>query len=122
MKKVLLFVFIAASISLLFSGCSSRGMMTAGHNGKKYWNPGNCSQYKYSYSNPDVLRCVHNGEETGQILTPASRQQVADDRYEKEQTSKAWDSLNRSLQKTNENMRKQNEAFMPKRYDVYHHY
>lgn len=110
---------------LLLSGCASKGMMTAEHNGKMYWNPGNCSQYRYFYSNPDPIKCVNeNGQETGQVLYPVDQQQIANYRYNQEQEQKAWDGLNKNLQQTNENMRRNNEQLinmMPKRYDVYLH-
>jgi hypothetical protein len=71
---------------LLFSGCSSTGMMTAGHNGKKYWNPGNCSKYEYYYSNPDKIHCITNGVKNGAVLEPVSQQQL-DNHYREQELS-----------------------------------
>jgi len=114
---------LAFILSFILSGCASTGYKTANHNGKLYYFPENCSQFRYSYANPDELRCLGNdGQLTGRILHPADSQQVANYKYQQEQNQKSWDSLNRSLEKTNENLRKQNEAMMPKTYNVYHHY
>lgn len=96
-------------IAIIFSGCSSRGYVTANHNGKMYWNPGNCNQYRYYNSNPDNLHCMKDGVETGQILTPASSSQIQA-YYQKQQADQqAWDSLNRSIQENNRNMQLQNQ-------------
>jgi len=58
-------------------------MMTAGHNGKKYWNPGNCSQYTYYDDDPDYLYCLTNGQGNGTTLQPVDQQQL--DNYYREQ-------------------------------------
>lgn len=60
----------------LIQGCSTSGMMTARHNGKKYWNPGNCSQYQYQQSNPDKIYCVSDGRPNGVVLEPVDQQQL----------------------------------------------
>ena len=113
----------AIFIGIIFQGCSSTGYNTANHNGKLYYFPENCSHFRYSYANPDELHCIgSDGELTGQVIEPADSEQVQNYRYQQEENQKAWDSLNRSLEKTNENLRKQNEAMMPKTYNVYHHY
>ncbi len=113
-------------LSFFLSGCATSGFGTARHNGKLYYFPENCSQFRYSYSNPDELHCVgDNGQLTGVVLHPADAQQMANYKYQKEQEQKAWDSLNHSLDKLNSDLQKQNESLMqmmPKRYDVYHHY
>ena len=71
------------SVLLGINGCSTTGMMTAGHNGKKYWNPGNCSQYTYYDDDPDYLYCLTNGRGNGITLEPVNQQQL--DNYYREQ-------------------------------------
>lgn len=90
-------------ITVFLTGCSSAGMMTARHNGKMYWNPGNCSSFTYSYSNPDVLKCSENGVATGFNLYPADQQQINNYRYQEENTQSALDGLNNSIDKYNRN-------------------
>ena len=79
-------IFLATT---LIQGCSSTGMMTAGHNGKKYWNPGNCSQYRYYNNNPDRIYCVSNGQENGVVLEPVSQQQLENYYRENEISNKS---------------------------------
>jgi len=122
-SNIIITMIFAIGLSFALHGCASTGYNTANHNGKLYYFPNNCSQFRYSYSNPDELHCVgDNGQLTGRVLHPADAQQVANYKYQREQNQKGWDSLNRSLEKTNENLRKQNEAMMPKTYNLYHHY
>jgi hypothetical protein len=125
MKKSLIIglnILILSLLSFTVSGCASHGYKTANHNGKLYYFPQNCSRYRYSYSNPDLLHCQNDGELTGQTITPADNAQVSNHRYQQKQEKEAWDSLNRSLEKTNENLRKQNEAYYKNNVNVYHHY
>ncbi len=60
----------------LLQGCSTTGMMTARHNGKKYWNPGNCNQYQYYHTNPDKIYCATDGKLNGTVLEPVDQQQL----------------------------------------------
>jgi len=123
LKKFSFALVVTIFIGTMFHGCSSTGYNTANHNGKLYYFPENCSHFRYSYANPDELYCIgSDGEETGRILEPADSEQVQNYRYQQEQNQKAWDGLNHSLEKMNENLQKQNEAMMPKTYNVYHHY
>lgn len=80
-------------IVFIISGCSSKGMMTAGHNGKKYWNPGNCSQFKYNRNDPDTISCVTDGELNGTVLNPVGQQQL-DNYYQEQKISKTSSSSN----------------------------
>ena len=74
LNKVTFFTYI---IGLLFlQGCSTSGMMTARHNGKKYWNPGNCSQFQYYKNNSDKIHCVTDGKLNGTVLEPVDQQQL----------------------------------------------
>ena len=99
-------------ITVFLTGCSSAGMMTARHNGKMYWNPGHCSSFTYSYSNPDVLKCFENGEATGFNLYPADQQQINNYRYQEESTQRALDGLNDSLNKLNRDQMDRNNQLM----------
>jgi len=74
--KKLLTISLFSATAIFIQGCSSTGMMTAGHNGKKYWNPGNCQQYKYYGHDPDKIHCVTNEKENGTILEPVGQQQL----------------------------------------------
>ena len=104
-------LLLAVGALLVLGGCSSKGMMTADHNGKKYWNPGNCEQYRYSYSNPDAIRCMHDGSETGQVLYPVDQQQLNNYYREQAAEQKALDGLNNQLNQMNKNMQLQNQNF-----------
>lgn len=92
--------------SIIMSGCSSTGMGTARHNGLMYYFPDKCSQYEYSYSEPNDLHCVHDGELTGQTIYLASQDQISNHRYQQAQEQKAWDDLNRSLKETADSIRR----------------
>ena len=81
------YLIILASIFVI--GCSSVGIGTARHNGLQYYFPENCSQYKYSYSDPNTLHCVHAGEVTGQTIHPASQEQISNHRYQQAQEAQA---------------------------------
>lgn len=87
-KKILIFSFTLTVIFI--QGCSSTGMMTAGHNGKKYWNPGNCKQYRY-YNNSDKIYCATNGETNGTVLEPVDQRQL--ENYYREQEIKKQSSV-----------------------------
>lgn len=76
----------------VISGCSTSGMMRAQHNGKQYWNPGNCESFNYNYSDPDTLYCLTDGVRNGQVLRPASQQQI--DNYYREQELSQNNSAN----------------------------
>lgn len=81
--------YLLLSMILGLTGCSATGMMTAGHNGKKYWNPGNCDQYRYYYNDPDRLHCVTNGQENGTVLQPVDQQQLDNHYREQEINSRS---------------------------------
>ena len=83
MKNNKILSYLLLPLLLVIHGCSSTGMMTAQHNGKKYWNPGNCPQYTYNYNDPDRLYCVVNGQQNGVVLQPVDQQQL--DNYYREQ-------------------------------------
>jgi len=91
--------YLILLVGIIVSGCSSTGFKTANHNGLMYYFPKNCSQYKYSYSEPNELHCFHGGQITGQIIHPASQEQISNHRYQEAQKEKAWDDINRSLEK-----------------------
>ncbi len=84
-------------VSIIVSGCSSTGFGTADHNGLMYYFPENCSQYQYSYSEPNKLLCFQDGALTGQIILPASQEQISNYRYEQAQDQKELDDIYRSL-------------------------
>jgi hypothetical protein len=81
-------------LSIVISACSSTGMNTARHNGLMYYFPDNCSQFKYSNSEPDRLHCVHDGKLTGITLYPATQGQISNHRYQQDQKQQSWDDLN----------------------------
>lgn len=64
-------------------GCSTTGMITAPHNGKKYWNPGNCDRYRYDPGSSDRIYCQTKNSFNGTVLDPASDQQI--ENYYREQ-------------------------------------
>lgn len=106
MKKVLSGAIIIA-LCLGISGCSSRGYNTANHNGKYYYFPDNCSQFRYYNSDRDRLYCLNNGQETGVVITPASNAQVQNHLYQQRSNQQALDSMNRNLQMQNQNFQLQ---------------
>jgi len=71
-KKIL----TPALLTLVITGCSSAGMVTAPHNGKLYYTPENCSRFTYYYDNPDKIFCLDKEVQTGVYLYPADSQQV----------------------------------------------
>lgn len=114
---------LIAILGLVFLiGCSGTGMMTAGHNGKMYWNPGNCSQYIYYNNDPDALRCLNNGQETGVVLRPADQQQVNNYYRQQETDQRALDSLKKSIQNMNYNNQMQQQNFQLQQMNNYLRY
>lgn len=107
MKHLLLLI----GIIFILNGCSSRGYFTAQHNGKMYWNPGTCDRYQYYYNDSDKLHCLKEGTKTGQILFPASAQQVQNYYAKQQLEQQALNNLNRSIQETNRNIQMQNQNF-----------
>lgn len=91
------FIFLLAAI-LSLTACSSKGMMTAGHNGKKYWNPGNCKTYRYYNNNPDVIHCTTDGKANGTTLRPVDQQQLDNYYREKELSSSESSSESNTVQ------------------------
>lgn len=87
LKKAIFSILIIGMFFL--QGCSTTGMMTAGHNGKKYWNPGNCNQYKYYNNNPDKIHCATDGQLNGTVLEPVSQQQLQNHYREQEVNKKS---------------------------------
>jgi len=93
MKLLLLFLGVS-----IISGCSSTGYGTANHNGLMYYFPENCERYNYSYDNPSVLKCLHDGQLTGQVLYPASQEQIANYRYQQESIRQAFKEASQTIQ------------------------
>lgn len=111
MKKTI----FAMSFYLLifgFSGCSSKGMMTAGHNGKMYWNPGDCSQYRYYQNDPDSLKCLQDGVETGLIIKPIDQQQADNYFRQQEMDQRSSDRLRQSLRDATNDTNQQTRDMM----------
>lgn len=103
--KITLFIFSFFLISVLFSGCATSGFGTAKHNGKMYYFPENCRQYRYSYSDPDTLKCVNDGVETGQVIRPADSEQLAayqQKRQNERDVSNALEQFNQNMQNLNQ--------------------
>lgn len=85
--------FSTLLISIIVSGCSTTGFSTADHNGLMYYFPENCSKYYYSYSNPNELHCLHNGELTGQSIYPASQEQISNYRSQQDELDRILKGL-----------------------------
>ncbi len=117
MKKRVILYFIPIISMIGLSGCC--GKQVQAFSDGNYYYPNWC-KYDSCNSNGTKADCYKDGEFV-ETLYPLHPNQVADIRYRKKQNQEALDSLNRSLEKANENLRKQNEAMTPKTYNVYHY-
>lgn len=104
--KQITLIFALALIPIMY-GCSSvgstGGMVQAKHNGKFYWFPPDCPQYRYSNDNPDRLYCILNGEPTGRVLDPADQQQMQYHYQEEERRAQQWRELGESARNLGRN-------------------
>lgn len=90
-------------ISLFLASCSSTGYKIAPHNGKYYYIPEKCEQYRHDNLGSDEIKCVHKGQLTGQSLWPANRDDVA--AYQKSES----EAINDALRNLNESSRRRQE-------------
>jgi hypothetical protein len=67
--------------------------MQAHHNGKWYWNDGNCDRFYYSY-NSDEIECTDSeGNRNGIVLYPASNEEVSAYFERQRQEQLAWQNF-----------------------------
>lgn len=69
-------IFIVVFV-LAFVGCSSAGYFQANHNGRYYWNPGNCDAFEYyNDDSSGAIYCMTDNQRNGIVLYPASNEEV----------------------------------------------
>lgn len=73
-NRQLIFIVVFA---LAFVGCSSAGYFQANHNGRYYWNPGNCDAFEYyNDDSSGAIYCMTDNQRNGIVLYPASNEEV----------------------------------------------